>query len=94
MEESGDIFDPELYLYDDEKKIVYRREQFNRGDALPAELIVRDRRYELREITNLLGAVGLSIEWSRCVRAGAWDTELDPKHQNAKAILILCRKPG
>ena len=93
METTGDIFDPEHYLLDTEKGIVYRKERFEHGASLPTELIVRDRRFFPKEIENLFVAVGLKVEWVRCVRAGDWATELDPSHEKAKEILLLCQKP-
>lgn len=93
MENTGDVFNPDFYMLDTDTKIVYRKEQFEHGDMLPTELIVRDRRYSPREIRDLLGAVGLKVEWVRCVRAGDWETDLGPEHDRAKEILLLCRKP-
>jgi hypothetical protein len=94
MENTGNVFDPDYYMLDTDTQVVYRKEQFEQGSLLPTELIVRDRRYTPREICNLLSAVGLKIEWVRCVRAGDWETGLDPEHDHAKEILILCRKPN
>jgi SAM-dependent methyltransferase len=54
MESTGDIFSPDHFLLDDETHVVYRKEQFTRGDALPTELVVRDRRYLPDEMVNQL----------------------------------------
>jgi 2-polyprenyl-3-methyl-5-hydroxy-6-metoxy-1,4-benzoquinol methylase len=93
MEATGNVFKPEFYLIDADTKVVYRKEQFVEGDHLPAELIVRDRRYYRAEIEDLCRSVGLAVEWSRFVQAGHWDTELDALDRRAKEILVLCRKP-
>jgi 2-polyprenyl-3-methyl-5-hydroxy-6-metoxy-1,4-benzoquinol methylase len=93
MEKTGNIFDPEYFMLDDESGVVYRKEQFESGTSLPAELVVRDRRYGAAEIAAELSAVGLNVLWTRCVRAGDWDTALDETDERAKEILILCSKP-
>ena len=94
MESSGNIFNPDFYMIDSDTGIVYRKEQFERGTELPTQLIVRDRRYAPKEIADLLRAVGLEIEWVRCVQAGQWNVPRDPMDSRAKEILVLCRKPG
>ena len=33
---------------------------------------------------------GLTVLWSRYVRAGHWDTELGTDDDHAKEILVLC----
>ena len=50
METSGNVFNPEFYMIDRKTEIVYRKEQFAEGDQLPAQLVVRDRRYRRAEI--------------------------------------------
>jgi 2-polyprenyl-3-methyl-5-hydroxy-6-metoxy-1,4-benzoquinol methylase len=93
MERTGDIFDPDYYMLDTETNIVYRKEQFAEGTALPAELIVRDRRYRMNEIESLCGGAGLEILWSRFVRAGRCDQPVENGPDHAKEILVHCRKP-
>ena len=93
MEKSGNVFNPDYYLIDSDKKIVYRKEQFHKVDELFGELLVRDRRYTREEISQMCAAVGLRVEWSRFVRAGHWDEPLDRESDRAKEILIMCRKP-
>jgi SAM-dependent methyltransferase len=92
METTGEVFDPGHYLVDTDEHVVYRLEQFRRGDAPPAELLVRDRRYTRAEIEQLCGAVGLDVIWSRHVHAGHWEKDLDPCDPEAKEILVFCRK--
>lgn len=93
MEKSGNVFNPDYYLIDTDKRIVYRKEQFYRGEELFEELLVRDRRYTKEEITQMCSAVGLKVEWSRFVRAGRWNEPLDRESDQAKEILVMCRKP-
>jgi 2-polyprenyl-3-methyl-5-hydroxy-6-metoxy-1,4-benzoquinol methylase/GNAT superfamily N-acetyltransferase len=93
MEKTGNVFDPDYYLIDTDKKIVYRKEQFHLGDELFEELLVRDRRYTQEEIIRMCAAVGLEVVWARFVRAGHWDEPLDRASDKAKEILVMCRKP-
>jgi SAM-dependent methyltransferase len=93
MESSGDVFDPEYYMIDKDAGIVYRKEQFSKGEKLPAELVVRDRRFRVEEIEAMCRTARLSVMWSRFVHAGHWSENLEPRHESAKEILVLCRKP-
>lgn len=90
MQSTGDVFDPLYYLLDDTTGVVYRKEQFDRGSELPAELIVRDKRFTKDEIENICENAGLKVVWSRYVRAGKWYKETTAT--NAKEILLLCQK--
>jgi 2-polyprenyl-3-methyl-5-hydroxy-6-metoxy-1,4-benzoquinol methylase len=93
MEKSGNVFNPDFYLIDKAKRIVYRKEQFHKGSELFEELLVRDRRYTQDEIAHMCRGVGLEVEWTRFVRAGHWDEPLDRESDKAKEILVKCRKP-
>jgi 2-polyprenyl-3-methyl-5-hydroxy-6-metoxy-1,4-benzoquinol methylase len=93
METSGEIFNPDYYMIDSETNVVYRKEQFfGSQDELPTELIVRDRRYYKEEIEDMCRQVGLEILWTRFVHAGNWEDPLNHDDENAKEILLLCRK--
>lgn len=92
MESSGDVFNPDFYMLDAAKGVVYRKEQFSAGRDLPAELIVRDRRYTKASITSLVGAVGLRVLLCRAVHAGGWDKDLMEDDDSAKEILVVCKK--
>lgn len=92
METSGDVFDPEYYLLDNDTKLVYRKEQFRLGTSLPEEFLVRDRRYTREGIQAMCERAGLKIIWSRFVRSGAWDKPEPRDSDKAKEILVLCRK--
>lgn len=94
MESTGDVFDPRYYLVDEAEGIVYRKEQFKDGEELPVELLVRDRRYRRRDIEAMCMNAGLRVIWSRFVRAGHWDAELDRDDDHAKEILLLCEAPA
>lgn len=93
MEKSGNVFNPDYYLIDRDKRIVYRKEQFYKGEELFGELLVRDRRYTEAEVIHMCASVGLRVEWTRFVRAGHWDEPLDRESDKAKEILVMCRKP-
>ena len=93
MEKSGNVFNPDYYLIDRESKIVYRKEQFRTGEDLYEELLVRDRRFTIEEITHMCVLAGLQVKWARFVRAGHWDEALDRESEKAKEILVMCQKP-
>jgi 2-polyprenyl-3-methyl-5-hydroxy-6-metoxy-1,4-benzoquinol methylase/GNAT superfamily N-acetyltransferase len=88
METSGNVFDPRYLMLDGQ--VVYRKEQFAAGTELPAEILVRDRRFRRSDIESLCSASGLRVLWSRYVQAGRWDTELGATDPKAKEILLLC----
>ncbi len=92
METTGDIFNPDYFLIESETEVVYRKEQFSAGPALPVELIVRDRRFRKTEIETMCRDVDLEVVWSRFVRAGRWNEPLGGDDNHAKEILLLCRK--
>ena len=91
METTGDIFDPDFYMLDEDSNVVYRKEQFTEGQDIPAELIVRDRRFSREELEAMCAEAGLDVVWTRFVRAGRWDEPLDEHDDRAKEILVLCR---
>lgn len=95
MQKSGDIFNPNYYLLDEETGVVYRREEFSGGkNQIPKELIVRDKRFGEAEIRGMCKKAGLKVVWSRFVLAGKWGDEdlLSNNSTNAKELLILCTK--
>ena len=94
METTGDIFDPDHFMLDEDSAVVYRKEQFTRGSDLPTEVIVRDRRFSADQIASLCSDAGLTVVWTRPVRAGRWEQRLDEQDGRAKEILVLCRKPS
>lgn len=92
MERTGDIFDPDYYMMDRETKIIYRKEQFAAGSSLPAELIVRDRRYLKADIESICRTAGLEVLWSKFIRAGRWEDAEEVDGRQAKEILVYCKK--
>lgn len=91
METSGEVFDPEYFLLDETDGIVYRREQFIKGNQIPAEIVVRDRRYTLEEISHMVEEVGLEVIEARPVRAGKFN---EAAAENiAKEIFVIARRP-
>ncbi len=95
MQKSGQIFDPQYYLVDKRSNLVYRKEQFDGpGDRLPAELVVRDRRYTKMDIGELCSTAGLTVLESYPVRSGHWeDTSLEESDPTAREILVVVENP-
>jgi len=93
MEATGNVFNPDYYMIDEVTDIVYRKEQFKKGQELPVQLLVRDRRYRRPDIVAMCMKAGLNVVWSHYVRAGQWDKELNAEDENAKEILLLCEAP-
>ena len=95
METTGNVFNPDYYMLDEESNVVYRKEQFTEGhDQLPVEFIVRDRRFTTSDIEGMCNDAGLGVVWARLVRAGGWHEELRADDDRAKEILVLCQRPG
>lgn len=92
MHKSGDIFDPKLFLIDSKTGLVYRKEQFGDDSSLPAEYVIRDRRYTAKELTDLVKNRGFDVIDCRYVRAGRWDEPLEATDLKAKEILLIARK--
>ena len=87
MEKNGNIFDPRYFLFDDEDVVFYRKEKFEVGSGLPCELIVRDKRYDIKSLDDICKSNNISKKWSRYVAVGKWVTELDPLDPSAKELL-------
>jgi SAM-dependent methyltransferase len=95
MAETGTVFDPALILcYDG---VFYRKEQFP-GDerSLPAELVVRDRRFTSDQARELFAGAGLLVENIRPVQSGHWGRTpiLETTDPRAKELLVFARVPG
>lgn len=88
MQTTGEVFDPDYYMIDTDDNIVYRKEQFVSKGNLPEEYIIRDKRFSKEEISNMCFDAGLSVEWTRYVRAGKWETS---DEFNGKEILVCCQ---
>ena len=94
MQATGNVFDPDYYLIDQPTGVVYRKEQFSEDGLLSAELVVRDRRYRRKELSETLEQFGVDEIWSGCVRAGDWENALPDDDPRAKEVLIIGRKRG
>ena len=92
MQKSGAIFDANYLALDTERGLIYRKEQFDNDNGLPAEYIIRDKRYTVKEISAMLEKVGFTILDTRCVQAGHFDISLDAKDKKAKEICVVCKK--
>jgi SAM-dependent methyltransferase len=95
METTGSVFDPNLILL--YEGVFYRKEQFLRpGSHLPAELVVRDRRFSLDSIRRVVVGAGFQIDILRPVQAGQWRREpaLDPTDSRAKELLVVAHRPS
>ena len=92
MQSSGQIFEPEYLALDTERGLVYRKELFNDDRALPAEYIIRDKRYKRDEIRDMLIKAGFSVKDIRCVQAGHFDVPLNPLDIKAKEICVAAVK--
>ena len=92
MQRTGNVFDPKYIVIDQKEGLIYRKEQFSNDYSLPAEYIIRDKRYYMKEIVQLLEQEGFSVFDKRYVRAGHFDTPLGAVNVHAKEILVLCKK--
>lgn len=92
MQSSGDIFEPKFLAIDTETGLVYRKEQFSEDDGLSAEYVIRDKRYKMDEIIQILQSKGFKIVEKRYVRAGHFDEALKNTDNHAKEICIVAQK--
>ena len=94
MMKTGEIFNPKHIAIDTKTNLVFRKEQFpaSRSNFLPAEYIIRDKRYSMQEITQLIEVQGFNIIEKRYVQAGKFSVPLESTDPKAKEILIICQK--
>lgn len=92
MQSTGQIFDPEYLAMDTERNLIYRKEKFENDNGLPAEYIIRDKRYRKQEIIAMLEGIGFEIMDARYVQRGHFDIPLDALDERAKEICVVCRK--
>jgi SAM-dependent methyltransferase/GNAT superfamily N-acetyltransferase len=95
MADTGAVFDPELILCFE--GVFYRKEQFQGGEGhLPAELVVRDRRFTPADVQELFATAGFDVIEVRAVQAGHWSRYpmLEPTDAQAKELLVVARLPG
>ncbi|MCD8119985.1 MAG: bifunctional GNAT family N-acetyltransferase/class I SAM-dependent methyltransferase [Lachnospiraceae bacterium] len=93
MQQTGDIFEPEYYLADCSKNIVYRKEQFESDGLMPAEYVIRDRRYTGEELRTLLNEAGFVVKNLVYTRAGFLDNR-NSSDDKTKEILVIVQKPA
>ena len=92
MQSTGNIFDPNYIVIDENEDLVYRKEQFKDDEELPAEYVIRDKRYYSDEIIELIQSVGLQVCEYNYVQAGHFDIPLEKLDKKAKEILIVAKK--
>ncbi|MBN1609253.1 MAG: class I SAM-dependent methyltransferase [Polyangiaceae bacterium] len=93
MEQTGAVFDPKLLVY--YRDVYYRKEQFQDADwRLPAELVVRDRRFTSSGLRQLLARTGFDVIDIRPVQTGSWerDPPLAESSPAAKELLAVARR--
>jgi SAM-dependent methyltransferase/GNAT superfamily N-acetyltransferase len=93
MEQTGSVFDPQLLLL--YNGVYYRKEQFQgAGAQLPAELVVRDRRFNSEKLRGLVSRASLEVLEIRPVRSGEWDRTpvLEESDPAAKELLLVARR--
>jgi SAM-dependent methyltransferase/GNAT superfamily N-acetyltransferase len=92
MQSTGDVFNPEFFLYDSSVDVFYRKEQFSEDGYLSAEYIIRDKRYSMGDVVSMVKEVGFSVVDSRYVQAGKWGIPLKNTDMKAKEILLVLKK--
>jgi 2-polyprenyl-3-methyl-5-hydroxy-6-metoxy-1,4-benzoquinol methylase/GNAT superfamily N-acetyltransferase len=92
MQETGNIFDPEHFVLNTRSRVVYRKEQFDIGAPLPKEIIVRDRRYDIDEITTMCRKVGIDVIRAGHVAPGRFAEMEGPGGKLLPEILVIGRK--
>ena len=89
MEQSGSVFDPELLLYFEDT--FYRKEQFEGGPGrLPAEYVVRDRRFFPEEVEMALTDAGFDVVCVFPSRLGHW-SDGPPGDPSGKELVAVAR---
>lgn len=94
MMTTGNIFNPKYLIIDTKTDLIYRKEQFTsyRWYYLPAEYVICDKRYTMKEISKILKEQGFKIIEKKFVQAGKFDIELTNTNPFAKEILLICQK--
>jgi hypothetical protein len=92
MQHSGDMFNVDYQLLDEEDHLVYHKEQFEQDGLLSAEYVVADYRFTAEELSNILVQNGLEVVETRFVCAGHFDMPLSEQDDRAKECLFVVRK--
>lgn len=91
MQNTGNIFNGKLLLYDKRSGITYHKEQFWVKDNMPQELILAERRFFEEDLLALFYNEFDILDIS-FVQAGHWDKKLSKSDKKAKEILVVLRK--
>jgi len=90
MQTSGEFFDPNFLLVDEQRHLVCHKEQFvSDGAALPGEYLIRDRRFVMEEIADWVSRNGLIVRDRQYVRSGFSG---DESSASGKEILLVCAR--
>lgn len=89
MARSGNVFDPDYFLLNEDDGLVYRKEQFSEDGLLFSEYLVADKRYKREDFEKIAQDVGLKVAESRYVSAGNWHNSLEATNSHAKEILFV-----
>ncbi len=92
MQKSGNVFDPDYFILDEDAHLVYRKEQFDNQNQLLAEYVIADYRFTKDEIIKECISIGFSVDYSSYVQVGKWDSPLEATDSKAKEILLVLRK--
>lgn len=92
MQKTGNIFNPDYFLLDDENHLVYRKEQFEQDGLLSSEYIIADYRFTKDEICQAFEDHNFNIISATYVQAGKWSTPLNATDPKAKEILLVVEK--
>ncbi len=92
MQSSGNIFNPDYFLLDEEAHLVYRKEQFHHDNYLSSEYVLADYRFTKQEIIDAFETRGFNVISADYVQTGHWDKPLTATDMRAKEILIVAEK--
>ena len=92
MQQTGDVFDGKIMIYDSKDDVFYRKEQFFDPDYLPIEYVVRDKRFSKKEIEKLLGKAGFEIDESHYFNAKNISNPLSANNPKAKELFVVAHK--
>lgn len=92
MQTSGNMFNVDYQLLDEDSHVVYHKEQFESDGRLSAEYVVADYRFTQEELSQVLNNEGLKVIDSRFVKAGHFDSSFAEYDEDAKEILFVVEK--
>ncbi|MCQ2147582.1 MAG: class I SAM-dependent methyltransferase [Bacteroidales bacterium] len=92
MQRTGNVFNPDYFLLDEEHSLVYRKEQFDSDDNLSTEYVIADYRFTKDEFIHECECRNLQVLDARYVQLGKWSLSLDKDDIKAKEILFVLKK--